>query len=68
MRALLAMIAGHLDCETEQVGRCVYCRTHGIRLWQGTQFTDADKAEIRAGCERMGISVGTPETESETAS
>ncbi len=25
----------HEDCEWEEVGLCVYCKAHGIRLYQG---------------------------------
>lgn len=57
-RALLAMIAPHLDCQLTQAGRCVWCRTRGTRLWQGKPFTDAEKAELRAECERMGVPAG----------
>lgn len=57
-KALLATLAGHLDCETEMVGRCVYCRTHGQRMYQGTVMSAEDKAAIREECERLGVPVG----------
>jgi hypothetical protein len=57
-KGLLAMLAAHLDCRMEQVGRCVYCKTHRKRLWQGTVMSESDKAEIRAECERLGVPVG----------
>lgn len=32
---LNAIFATHEDCPWEQVGPCVYCTTHGLRLYQG---------------------------------
>ena len=57
-KALLAMLAAHLDCEVQQSGRCVYCCTHGARLHQGTPFSDEEKDAIRAECERLDVPVG----------
>jgi hypothetical protein len=37
----------HEDCEWEQVGRCVYCNDHGIRLYQGTIPKDHAKRYVR---------------------
>ena len=35
MAALDETVAGHADCAWRQVGLCVYCTDHGIRLYQG---------------------------------
>lgn len=61
-KALLAMWAPHLDCRMERLGRCVWCATHRVRLWQGQPFSDEEKAAIRAECERMGVPVGEAST------
>lgn len=34
--ALHEMLTGHAPCVWKQVGPCVYCEDHGIRLYQGT--------------------------------
>lgn len=34
--ALHEMLTGHAPCRWKQVGPCVYCEDHGIRLYQGT--------------------------------
>lgn len=57
-KALLAMLAAHLDCETETVGSCVYCRTHGQRMYQGAALSAEEKAALREECERLGVPIG----------
>lgn len=32
------------ECELEQVGRCVYCKEHGTRLYQG-RLPESDEAK-----------------------
>jgi hypothetical protein len=46
---LLAAIVGDcVDHPHEQVGRCVYCRTCGKRLYQGEVWNDEERAAARA--------------------
>lgn len=44
VRALVGDCIGH---EHEQVGRCVYCKQCGRRLYQGTVWPAEIRAEIR---------------------
>jgi hypothetical protein len=37
-----------IDHEHEQIGRCVYCRTCGNRLYQGTVMPADELAELKA--------------------
>ena len=36
VKAFMENLGGHDDCPWEQVGPCVYCTTHNVRLYQGT--------------------------------
>ena len=34
-QSFTVLLYEHADCKWSQVGRCVYCDDHGVRLYQG---------------------------------
>ena len=52
IRALDEIFRQHDKCEWGQVGPCVYCKSHGVRLYQG-QLPD-DRNPNKAICNRDG--------------
>jgi hypothetical protein len=52
MSTLWSMLAEHEDCRWEQVGPCVYCVDHNLRLYQGglPESRDPGRAERQAAC------------------
>lgn len=51
----IAGFAEHRDCAWEEIPPCVYCKDHGIRLYQGTlpAAKDPELAAKRAACEHL---------------
>ena len=55
IRSIFGNCIGH---EHEQVGRCVYCKTCGRRLYQGTKFTSDELAELKQALAEAAPSPG----------
>lgn len=54
MVAFIRSIFGEcIDHEHEQVGRCVYCRQCGRRLYQGTVTPPDERAELKSWMEEV---------------
>ncbi len=46
-QVIAAILGDCIDHEHEQVGRCVYCRPCGRRLYQGTVMPAGERAELK---------------------
>lgn len=52
-QVIRSILGDCIDHEHERVGRCVYCKECGRRLYQGTVMPLAERAELKAALDEV---------------